>query len=471
MRTPARLRALGAGIAAGLLLAACTGGGSGALPQPSSSGDGEIIVASGLDVTGSDGVRQQLIDAWNRTADGRRHPARLLELPGGADDQRSQLLGALQSGSARYDVVNLDVTWVPEFAQAGLITALDHQVDLGSDFIPSVAGTARWKGHTYALPFNSDVGLLYYRSDYLRKAGIDEANYPSSTTTWRQLQSIVRELDAAASGGGLGPYQKGWTTQLAAYEGLTVNTVEAFATAGVQLTDADGHLTANATRLRDGLEALRDRAGSEYTLHGALSSDESQSLDDFAAGRTAFLRHWPYAYRLLPHTLPDGSWSVAPLPGKAVLGGQDLAVAADSPRAAYALKLAQFLTDRGSERCLLDAGFAATRVSAYKDATLSCPPAGSSPSPSPNASGGPGGSGGEVDRMPLDAQDRPRYASTTLLSALTSAVQRPRTPYYGAFTQALQSVVHGWLANPDPPDTDQVAAQLDTALRRALSGK
>jgi multiple sugar transport system substrate-binding protein len=470
VRTPARSRALGAGLALGLLLAACTGG-SGALPQPTSSGDGEIIVASGLDVTGSDGVRQQLIDAWNRTADGRRHPARLLELPGGADEQRSQLLGALQSGSARYDVVNLDVTWVPEFAEAGLITPLDHQVDLGSDFIPSVAGTARWKGHTYALPFNSDVGLLYYRPDYLRKAGIDPANDPPSTTTWNRLQQLVRELDAAAPGGALGAYQKGWTTQLAPYEGLTVNTVEAFSSVGVQLTDADGHYTADPARLRDGLEELRARAGSEYTLHGALSSDEAGSLNDFAAGRTAFLRHWPYAYRLLPQSLPNDAWSVAPLPGKSVLGGQDLAVAADSPRAAYALKLAQFLTDRGSERCLLDAGFAATRVSAYREPDLSCPLPGSSPTPSPGASAPPGGPGGEVSAMPKDATGRPRYASTTLLSALTSAVQRPRTPYYGAFTQALQSVVHGWLADPDPPDIDEVASRLDTALRRALSGR
>ncbi|SEN75120.1 extracellular solute-binding protein [Actinacidiphila rubida] len=466
MRTPARLRAaLGAAAALGLLLTACTGGGSGTAPRPTSSGGGEIVVASGLDVTGSDGVRQQLIDAWNLTAEGREHPARLLELPGDADEQRSQLLGSLQSGSADYDLVNLDVTWVPEFAQAGLITPLDGSVDLGagSDFIPSVAGTAMWKKHVYALPFNSDVGLLYYRPDYLKAAGIDLGNYPSAGTDWQQLRNIIQELATTAPKG----YEQGWTTQLASYEGLTVNAVEAFATAGVPLTDADGHYVADPVSLSRGLDELHSRTA--YALPAALSSKEPQSLNDFAAGRTAFLRHWPYAYRLLPQSLPAADLAVAPLPGKAVLGGQDLAVSAASPRAAWALKLAEFLTDQGSERCLLDAGFAATRNSAYDDSRVTCPlPHASAP---PSASPSPGATTGEGSSMPTDDQHRPQYAAGTLLPALTSAVQRPRTPYYGAFTQALQSVVHRWLTGTGPQDTDKVAAQLDTALRRALSGK
>jgi multiple sugar transport system substrate-binding protein len=457
-RTAARRRALRrtAAVAVCLLLAACSGG-SGAAPRPTSGG-GDIVVASGLDVTSTD-VRQQLIAQWNRTPEGRKHPARLVELPGDADQQSSQLLGALQSGSSQYDVVNLDVTWVPEFAAAGLITPLDP---LSSDFIPSVAGTAAWRGTTYAAPFNSDVGLLYYRPDYLNQVGIDPANYPTIGTTWSQLQSLIRTLDDHTAPAG---YQAGWTTQLDAYEGLTVNTVEAFATAGVQLTDSSGHYTGTPEKLRTGLEALRTRTDNQYTLRAALGSREAASLSDFAAGRTAFLRHWPYAYQSLPQSLPDNDVAVAPLPGSAVLGGQDLAVSAASPRAAYAAELVRFLTGAASERCLLDAGLAATRTSAYADPRVTCGLPQSSPSPAP------GRPSGEGQDMPRDAQGRPAYALPTLLPALKGAVQRPRTPYYSAFTQALQSVVHGWLANQAPPDTDQVARQLDKALAESLSGR
>lgn len=149
------------------------GGRSGAAGAPDAPG--EIVLASGRDVTGKGGIRQQLIDEWNRQelSKGSGNRARLVELPGSADQQRSQLLGALQSGSAEYDVVNLDVTWVPEFAAAGLVQQLPAPL-VDSDVIPSVAATARWRDQLYAVPFNSDVGLLFYRSDYLKAAGVAE---------------------------------------------------------------------------------------------------------------------------------------------------------------------------------------------------------------------------------------------------------------------------------------------------------
>ncbi|KJY44457.1 ABC transporter substrate-binding protein, partial [Streptomyces sp. NRRL S-444] len=123
-------RAASALLLAVLLTAGCDAGGGGAAGggQSGAAGapdqPGDIVLASGRDVTGKGGIRQQLIDAWNAQQEGKGsgHRARLVELPGSADQQRSQLLGALQSGSAEYDVVNLDVTWVPEFAAAGLVS-------------------------------------------------------------------------------------------------------------------------------------------------------------------------------------------------------------------------------------------------------------------------------------------------------------------------------------------------------------
>jgi multiple sugar transport system substrate-binding protein len=49
-------------------------------------------------------------------------------------------------------------------------------------------------------------------------------------------------------------------------------------------------------------------------------------------------------------------------------------------------------------------------------------------------------------------------------------VQRPRTPYYGAFTQVLQSHVHALLA-AERPDTAEAAGALDKALRDVFAGR
>lgn len=424
---------------------------------------GDIVLASGRDVTGKGGIRQQLIEEWNRQQErrGSGYRARLVELPGSADQQRSQLLGALQSGSAEYDVVNLDVTWVPEFAAAGLVQPLpDKLVD--SDVIKSVAGTARWGDKLYAVPFNSDVGLLFYRRDYLKSAGVTDTDL-SKGTRWPVVQQLIGALDAA---GKKLPdtYEKGWTAQLdASYEGLTVNGIEAFASAtdGFALTDKDGRYAGSVDDLKAGLDELRNRTQAAYTLADADHSDEADTLTDFAGGRTAFLRHWPYAYRTLHQSLSEQQLGVAPLPGRAVLGGQNLAVARWSQRSAAAQQLVEFLTGKESERCLLDAGFAATRLSAYEDNALTCnaakPPGQATASPTSE----------RTDRMPRDAYGRPGYARGTLLPALDNAVQRPRTPLYGAFSQTFTAEL-ARLQGDKPPTDVQLAKDLDVQLRKAL---
>lgn len=444
---------------ASLLLAvtACTGGsGTAAAPSPDVAGD--IVVAGGRDVTGQNGIRQQLIDDWNerekKANSGYR--ARLVELPGSADEQRSQLLGALQSGSAVYDVVNLDVTWVPEFAAAGLIRPLPRDV-LDGDHIKSVADTARWGDEVYAVPFNSDVGLLYYRRDLLEAAGVQRTDL-SAGLDWGQLEDLIEEIDEHPA---VGAYQKGWTTQLAPYEGRTVNAVEAFASAteGFHFTGADGHYDADIAQLTAGVAELRRRTESPYTLQDAVHSDEAATMSDFADGRTAFLRHWPYAYRTLHQSFSEQQLGVAPLPGRAVLGGQNLAVTEGSQRAQKATELIRYLTGPESERCLLDAGFAATRTSAYTKDIRCTLDSTAAPSTSPT--------GERADRMPRDKDGRPRYAGRILLPALQDAVQRPRTPLYGAFTQTFTAQL-GPLLGDSPPGDAELAAALDAALKKAL---
>ncbi|MEW2262160.1 extracellular solute-binding protein [Streptomyces sp. NPDC047853] len=445
-----------------LLPTACVGGGGdGPAATPTADVPGDIVVASGRDVTGKNGIRQRLIDVWNAGQDkaGTGYRARLVELPGNADEQRSQLLGALQSGSAAYDVVNLDVTWVPEFAEARLISPLPGTL-LDDDVIAPVASTARWDGEVYAAPFNSDVGLLYYRRDHLRQAGVERPDLGAGLT-WPELKKLITTLDERRPDG----YEKGWTTQLAAYEGRTVNAVEAFASAvpDFTLTDEDGHYDATVEELTEGITELRRRTEAASVLPDAFRSDEAASLGAFAAGRTAFLRHWPYVYPALHQTFPKDRHGerlgVTALPGRAVLGGQNLAVTAASRRADKATELIRFLTGKESERCLLDAGFAATRVSAYTDDAVTCAVGAATPSPAPTGEG--------ADTVPRDAAGRPEYASEVLLPALEEAVHRPRTPLYGAFTQTFTTALDDLFAD-DPPGDAELARRLAKALRRAL---
>ncbi|MFI1968503.1 hypothetical protein BLA24_05480 [Streptomyces cinnamoneus] len=436
----------------------------------------QLVIATGVDVTGKNGIRKRLVDAWNELQEKENSPyrARAVILPGSADLQRSQLLAALQSGSSGYDIVNLDVTWVAEFAAAGLIRELPEEYADDGDVLAKAAATARWKGEVYAAPYNSDVGLLYYRRDYLvGGAGIDEKKSGALTTghtMWGGVASLMDAVDAWARTDKTDKsksYRSAWTSQLSPYEGLTVNGTEAFASAGVRLTGEDGAYAASPDELEKGVAEFRRRTENPHTLDDAFESDEAATLKDFAEGRTAFLRHWPYAYRTLHAALGDDKLGVAPLPGAAVLGGQDLAVAANpampEARVRKARELVRFLTDKTSERCLLDAGFAATRTSAYTDPGVTCDDHRAAPSAAASSEG----SGGD---MPRDRFQRPLYAKDTLLPALQAAVLRPHTPFYGAFTHAFTtelSRLHTSAKTRSMSDAD-VAKELDTALRKVL---
>ncbi|MGW0736991.1 extracellular solute-binding protein [Streptomyces sp. NPDC002851] len=486
-----RAALVGAVLGALLAAAACTGGGpDGGGPDgpPSALTDGvddslPLLVATGRDVTPRGGVRQRLVDAWNRQPGHRK--ARLVPLPGSADEQRSQIMGALQSGSAHYDAVNLDVTWVPEFAEAGLIrpfSAADAKkyVDNG-DVIGPVAETARWDGQVYAVPFNSDVGLLYYRSDFLRAANQDlgpvgraENGGASTGDPERRLgraeqRRLAERVERAADADTAPDLEQHWTTQLDDYEGLTVNAIEAFASArdDFAVTDEQGRYIADRQQLEDGVEEFTARTA--HVLGSAHDSHEAESLEDFVKGRTTFLRHWPYAYGALHQSLKPDQVGVTRLPGRAVLGGQNLAVVSRTTdeRAAEARELIEFLTGPESERCLLEAGFAATRESAYREGTACRSGDGG---PQASATGGPSAPPGEsIDRMPRDASGRPRYAMT-LLAALEDAVLRPRTPFYGAFTQVVTTELRKLHTDKSPPSSAEVAAALDEELARVLPG-
>lgn len=456
---PRRIRA-----AALLVLLTACGSTPAPAPQPPPDTSRPLIVASGADLTTSatstgttgGGIRRRLIDEWNRRNPGR--PARLVELPRASDDQRSELVGALQSGTATYDVVNLDITWIPEFADGGLIRRLDPGL-VDDDFLQQAADAGRWKGGTYAVPFNTDVGLLYYRTDdLLTKAGRRPEDLRRYTT--------VSDLLAAVRSIGLPAY----TTQLRAYEGLTVNTLEAFWSVGVNLVDGQGRYTGSQDALRQGLEELNRINSPNSLAPESLEADESVSLAQFRQGASILMRDWPYAYNQLDAGLaPSTRFGVARLPGTAVLGGQSLGIAATSARQDDAADLIRFLTGRTRQRALLQAGFAPARQSAYGTSDTDCTAA----NPAAWYYDRPVREGSESTPSRGPGGRRPGY-TTLLWCALRQARARPATAHYVTFSRLLQREVHLMLVtHADDKDTtpEATARRLDQRLARALGGR
>lgn len=438
-------RHVAAGVLALAALAGCAAPPPPSAPSPPPSSGPRpadpMILAFDRDLTG--GVRQALVERWNTLHPG--HPARIVALPDGTDLARSQVVGALQSGTGGYDVVNMDVTWTAEFAEQGLIRPWPER--LGKDFPDSVKETVEYEGKTWGVPFNTDAALLYYRKDILKRKKIP-------------LPANQKQFDNAADRAEDATGIAGYISQFKEYEGLTVNVMEA-------VWDNDGDLPARSeddlSAVREGIHDLQDRL--QFRMHeDSGTADESVSLNAFSDGEVVFMRNWPFAYERLATTMDrfEQRVGVTELPWASALGGQNLAVTAGADDPAWARKLVGFLTSKESERCLLERGFAATRGSAYagRPAERCDLPAPAPPSPEAGGDGGDEASGG--DRAAYGALPPSEYGM--LLRSIKAARPRPVTPYYAAFTRKIQSVVHQGLEGSADRAADVLADELGPIL-------
>ena len=369
MRRVRRLIVVGAALALAAGMGACSsssdktssGGGGGGL-----TGRGPITFVSGKDTSG---VYAQQLAKWNK--DHPKEQVRLIELPESADAQLQQLVQNAQSKSDAYTVEFLDVVWTAEFAANQWVEQLPaDQFPLDKMLAPAVS-TTKYFGKLYGIPYASDGGMLYYRSDLMKAAGIADA-----PKTWAEMMADCKKIQATPQGKGLGCY----AGQFEKYEGLTVNFSEAVNSAGGQITDDQGKPNVNTPEAKKGLDFLVNGFKSGVIPKAAITYKEEEGRRDFQAGKLIFHRQWPYQYNLASKN--DGSskvvgkFGVAPLPGldgpgKSTLGGHNLAISKFAKNKATALDFVKWFTNTENARTNLTvASLAPVYTDLYDDPAL-----------------------------------------------------------------------------------------------------
>jgi multiple sugar transport system substrate-binding protein len=99
---------------------------------------------------------------------------------------------------SRYDIIAVDLPWIGEFAEKGILLPLDSILDVErldpSDFHTAGWQGAHWGGRPYGVPSQTTPELLFYRKDWFAEAGIE----PPATTG--QLLDAARALHNPARG-------------------------------------------------------------------------------------------------------------------------------------------------------------------------------------------------------------------------------------------------------------------------------
>ena len=98
------------------------------------------------------------------------------------DRLRSEALRNAERRFSKYDIIAVDLPWIGEFAEKGVLMALDDCLDTARldtpDFHTAGWMAAHWAGRPYGVPSQTTPELLFYRKDLFAEAGLE----PPATT-------------------------------------------------------------------------------------------------------------------------------------------------------------------------------------------------------------------------------------------------------------------------------------------------
>ena len=251
------------------------------------------------------------------------------------------------------DVYMIDVIW------QGI--ANPHAVDLKKfytedeikQFFPAIIQNNTVNGKLVSIPWFTDAGILYYRTDLLEKYG-----YKEPPKTWEELTEMAKKIQDGERKEGKKDFQ-GFVFQGKASESVTCNALEwIYSFGGGSIIEPDKKVTINNPNAIKALQTAKSWVGA-ISPPGVVTYSEEEARNVWQAGNAAFMRNWPYAYALgqAPKSVIAGKFDVTVLPmgganGKhaACLGGWQLMVSAYSKAPDVAADLVKFLNSADEQK-------------------------------------------------------------------------------------------------------------------------
>ncbi|MEG4036228.1 ABC transporter substrate-binding protein [Microcoleus sp. S36b_A4] len=252
-------------------------------------------------------------------------------------------------GESPYDIINMDIVWVPKFAAAGWVRDLTDRIppEQLSKFIQGNVEGGRYRGKLYRIPHASDAGMLYYRKDILEQAKIP------APKTFEDMVKISQNLQKQ------GKATWGYLWQGKQYEGVSAMFVE--------VLSGFGGFWANPETFEVGLdkpeaikavEFLKNTIASGISPPGVTTYGEEETRLLFQNGKALFLRNWPYVWKLANAEGSNvrGKIAIEPMlsstgkTGGSCLGGWGWGIAKTSKHPEQAWKAIQYLTSEETQR-------------------------------------------------------------------------------------------------------------------------
>lgn len=289
-----------------------------------------------------------------------------------------EVYGALADygNTGLYDVVRLDMAWLPWFSERNLRPLSEiagFREDLYDQILPQLYGDyCCMNGKPYAMPLDPSVQLLFYRKDLFEDVKIKRGYYEKYRAELRVPESYA-ELSQIAE-----YFTRHENTEAATEYGMTMvagnsgfascEMIPRFLCTGEPLTDSAGMLNLCHPKMIEALDLYLKCA--KYSRSPDTQRWDS-AAEEFASGKAAMTIVFAnYASRILSiqSAKTAGKVGVAPVPGgKPLLGGGVLAVARGSEKAELALEFLRWISSGETARVITSLGGVSANARVYEE--------------------------------------------------------------------------------------------------------
>jgi len=300
-----------------------------------------------------------------------QHPnihLKVIEGPNETGQVEDLYTSAFLLGDSPYDLVYMDIIWTPKFAAAGWLRDLSDyfsQQELDQFLEGDVQG-GMYQGKLYRMPFRTDAGMLYYRSDWLEQAGYE---LPDTFSDLMEISQSLQEKDYT---------DWGYVWQGKQYEGLSAMFVE--------ILEGFDAFWVDPETLEVGLDEPNAIAAARFlkkTIEqgvsppGVTTYAEEATRRIFQNGEAVFLRNWPYVYNLASDSEIAGQFDIKPMVhtpqgnSGACQGGWGFGIASNTEHPEQAWEVIKYFTQRDIQKeYALEKGYVPTRKDLFDDPDL-----------------------------------------------------------------------------------------------------
>lgn len=282
------------------------------------------------------------------------------------DALQDKTRNAFATGDAP-DVVNLNPSWLAEFAEAGLLmdmdAALAEHPDLREQYSDGAWTTGSFDGVSYQIPWYLGLSnFLGYNRAILEELGLTEEDLPN---TWAELYAFAEMVRENSD------Y---YATSLNFGSGTELNLLRYLVYDNVPVYNEDGSVALNTPEAAEALQLWVDLLQNDLIPRESITDDHREMVERFSQGETAIIMIAPHMLRLVEENNPEvyANMGVAPgITGSSGANGvdvQSLAIPAATEYPNAALALALFVTNPQTQAAFAkEVGIFPSNLLSYND--------------------------------------------------------------------------------------------------------